>query len=199
MTSKTNPTTATISATHLDQSYAQVVTPLVNESCLLSPEALRSFDFELCDQSTYFSWSPKAAFDAREAGEVGSNGEYETLYDYLTQPDGADIAAETLLEVSRRMLPKTDVLMTVYRAADETCGADLGAILPGASVTESKAYAKRHADLYLSGQHKLMETKVFPDELVTRGSPHDFTYVPRSLQVGYARFAADAARARKTA
>lgn len=199
MTKKTTPANSAFNATYEDQPSTPVRTPSTNGSTLLSPEALRSFDFELCNQSTYFSWSPKAAFDAREAGEVGSNGEYETLYDYLTQPDSADIAADTLLEVSRRMLPKADVLMKVYRAADETCEADSGAILPGASVTESKAYAKEHADLHLSCQHMLMETKVFPDELVTRGSPHDFTYVPRSLQVGYARFAADVARARKTA
>ena len=89
--------------------------------------------------------------------------------------------------------------MKVYRAADKTCGADYGVILPGASVTESKAYAMRHADLYLTGNHKLMETTVFPDELVARGSPHDFTYVPRSLQVGYERFVADVARSRTTA
>jgi hypothetical protein len=198
MTQKTTPANAAFNATPEDQRYTPVRTHSTDGSTQLSPEALRSFDFELCDRSTYFSWSPKAAFDAREAGEVGSNGEYETLYDYLTQPDGADIAADTLLEVSRRMLPKADVQMTVYRAADETCGADLRAILPGASVTESKAYAKEHADLYLSGQNQLMETDVFPDELVTRGSPHDFTYIPRSLQLGYARFAADVARARKT-
>ena len=57
----------------------------------------------------------------------------------------------------------------------------------------------RHADLYLIGNHKLTETTVFSDELLTRGSPHDFTYVPRSLQVGYERFVADVARSRTTA
>lgn len=199
MTSKTNSTTATISATHLDQSSAQVVTPLVNGSFLLSPEALRNCDFELCSKNTYFSWSPKAAFDARESGEVNPNGGYETLYDYLTQPDGADIAAGTLLEVSRRMLPKADVLMKVYRTANKTCSGGYGVILPGASVTESRAYAKRHAELYLNRNHKLMETTVFPDELVTHGNPHEFIYIPRSLQVGYARFTADLTRAIKSA
>ena len=37
---------------------------------MLTMDDLRNMDFELFNGSTYFSWSPKAAFDARETGEV---------------------------------------------------------------------------------------------------------------------------------
>lgn len=195
MTSNTTLAPAVKTVTTIGKSVATKQSTSVENIRRLTMEELRNLDFELFNGSTRFSWSPKAAFDARETGEVGPDGEYETLYDYLTKSEYSGIAAQTLLEVNHRLVPKADALITVYRAADKDCGADYGVILPGASVTESKAYAKRHADLYMSGQHKLMETMVYPDELVTRGDSHEFTYVPRSLQVGYDRYAADVARA----
>ncbi len=195
MTSKTTTTTSAHDVHPLDQTSTPVQFSAREELPLLTLAELRNLDFELLNDCIYFSWSPKAAFDARETGEVGPDGESETLYDFLTKPDYIGIAAQTLLEVSPRFLPKVGVLMTVYRAADKGCGADYGVILPGACVTESKAHANRHADLYLNKQHKLMATKVYPDELVTHGNPHDFIYVPRTLTGGYERYVADVARA----
>ena len=163
---------------------------------LLSIDQIRYLDFELFNGSTRFSWSPKAAFDAREASEVGESPGFETLYDYLTKPEYVDVAANTLLEVAESHLPRADVLLTIYRAADSECGSDYDAILPGASVTTWKTYAIRHAELHMSNQHKLMSTKVYPDELVTRGDAHEFTYVPRSLAVGFQRYTDDVKRER---
>lgn len=159
----------------------------------LTQEGLRRMDFPLTNDCMYFSWSPKAAFDARDSGEI-ARGEFDTLYDYLTKSDYVDIAAHTLLEVEIRSLPKPTQLMAIYRVADNTSGAEHGVILPGASVTSSRQYAERHAELNCAGQHRLMTTMVYPDELVTLGNPNEFTYVPRSLTAGFARYISDLAR-----
>lgn len=161
---------------------------------LLTMDQLRSLNFQLFNDNTNFSWSPKAAFDVREAGEIGVETGYETLHGYLSKPDYRDVASSTLLEVPLSKLPRAEALLTVYRAVDVDCGATFGAILPGACVTDSKAYAKNHADLHMDERHKLMSTKVYPDELVTRGNPHEFTYVPRSLADGHKRYLADVKR-----
>jgi len=159
----------------------------------MNQDGLRELDFPLMNDCMNSSWSPKAAFDARESGEI-ARGEFETLYDYLTKSDYVETAAHTLLEVAIRSLPKPTQLMTIYRIADSTCGAERGVILPGASVTNSRPYAERHAELYCAGQYRLMTTKVYPDELVTFGNPNEFTYVPRSLTTGFARYLSDIAR-----
>lgn len=163
----------------------------------LSAEQLRAFHFEPPHDSFHYSWSPKKAFDARDAGEVGSTfqgAERDTLHAYLTEPAYAGVAELSLLETSRRNLPKPDALMTVYRAVDKETGALDGAILPGAFVSESLRYAKEHADINQDGKSILLQTRVFPDELVSFGDPHEFVYVPRSLKVGHARYAADFAK-----
>jgi hypothetical protein len=81
--------------------------------------------------------------------------------------------------------------MRIYRTADASCGAKWGAILPGASVSESLEYVKRHADLHLDASHKVLSTMVYPDELLTLGNPHEFIYVPRSAQGAYQRYLQD--------
>jgi len=155
-----------------------------------SIEQFRNLEFEICNESPNSSWTPKAAFDAREAGLVGRFGEYETLSQYLENPDYIDEAA-VVLGTHVCLLPKPDELITVYRANDATCGANFGSILPGASVTDSEDYAKRHADFYLNKQSRIMTLEVYPDELVTFGNEGEFIYVPRSLADGHQRFLSD--------
>lgn len=161
------------------------------EFTLLTINQFRGLDFELCDQCTTNSWSPKDAFDARELGKVGGQMRYETLHDYLVNVYYREIVASILLELPKNMLPRVDVLLTIYRATDDTCGLSYGSILPGASITTSMAYAKRHADLHLTTQKRIMTMKVYPDELVTHGNPHEFNYIPRSLSIAYGRYLHD--------
>jgi hypothetical protein len=155
---------------------------------------LRSIDFAPPYDCTYFSWSPKNAFDARENGKVGAGHEWETLHTYLTDADYRFTAADTLLEVKRCDLPNPEALVTIYRVTDPESGSDFGAILPGAAVTESIAHVQWFADVYPAKKHKLLSTKVHPDELVTHGNPHDFIYIPRSLKAGFERYLADVKR-----
>ena len=161
---------------------------------VFSLNELRNFDFAPPYDCTNFSWSPKYAFDARESGEVGAGHEWETLHTYLTDLNYRFTAADTLLEVNRCDLPNPGALMTIYRVTGSESGSDYGAILPGAAVSESIAHVQWFAEVYPSKKHKLLSTKVHPDELVTHGNPHEFIYIPRTLKVGFERYLADVKR-----
>ena len=91
-------------------------------------------------------------------------------------------------------LPNSNALMTVYQVASLESGADFGAILPGAAVSECVSHAQWFADVGLVKSARLLSTKVYPDELVTQGNPHDFIYVPRSVKAGFERYLADVKR-----
>lgn len=161
---------------------------------VLSLEQLRSMDFAQPYGCSYFSWSPVKAFKVRESGQLGPGGELETLHKYLNQRDLRSTAADILLEVHVLKLPNPNALMTIYRVAGTESGADFGAILPGAAVSECVSHAQWFADAGLVKNARLLSTKVFPDELVTYGNPHDFIYVPRSVRAGFERYLADVKR-----
>lgn len=164
---------------------------------VLTMEQLRNLNFESFKGSTRFTWTPTAAFEAREAGKIGSNVEYQTLHDYLTRPEFLTFANTVLLNGGKGIRPRPNRLMTVYLAADQDRGSTLGVVLPGASVTEMKSLSKDLAFFYMRSKERLISTEVYPDELVTREEPHDFTYVPRSLSVAYTRYIADVTRLQK--
>ena len=161
---------------------------------VLSIAQLSSMDFAPPYDCNYFSWSPLKAFKARESGQMGQGGELETLHTYLTQKEYRATTADTLLEVPPIKLPNSNALVTVYRVASPESGADFGAILPGAAVSECISHAQWFADTVLVKNAKMLSTKVFPDELVTHGNPHDFIYVPRSVKAGFERYLADVRR-----
>ena len=161
---------------------------------VLSLAQLSSMDFAPPLDCNYFSWSPLKAFKARESGQMGQGGELETLHTYLTQKEYRATTADTLLEVPPIKLPNSNALITVYRVASPESGADFGAILPGAAVSECVSHAQWFADADLVKNARMLSTKVFTDELVTHGSPHDFIYVPRSLKAGFERYLADVKR-----
>jgi hypothetical protein len=162
----------------------------------LTADMLRQMDFEAPGESLRWSWSPKAVFDAREAGEIAPDGEYETLHQYISNPDLQVTAAQTLLEVPLSRLPAPEVLLAVYRAVDQETGCNFGAVLPGAYVSESKTYAMEHGDTCSSAGVTLLGTHVFPDELVTFGDPHEFIYAPRSLEAAFERYLLDVAKSK---
>lgn len=84
--------------------------------------------------------------------------------------------------------------MTIYRTVSAESCSQFGAILPGAAVSESRAHAQCFADVCPNSAHKMLSTKVYPDELVTHGNPHDFIYIPRSVKAGHERYLADVRR-----
>jgi hypothetical protein len=161
---------------------------------VLSIAKLSSMDSSPPVDCNYFSWSPRKAFKARDSGQIGQGGELETLHTYLTQKEYRFTAADTLLEVSILTLPNPNALITIYRVASPESGAEFGAILPGAAVSESVSHAQWFADAGLVKNARMLSTKVFPDELVTHGNPHDFIYVPRSVKAGFERYLADVKR-----
>jgi hypothetical protein len=161
---------------------------------VLSLDQLRSMDFAPPYDCNYFSWSPMKAFKARDSGQLGPGGELETLQTYLNQKELRSTAADILLEVHLFKLPSPNALVTIYRVASTDSGSDFGAIIPGAAVSESLSRAQWFADDGQVKTTKLLSTKVFPDELVTHGNPHEFIYVPRSVKSGFERYLADVKR-----
>ena len=165
---------------------------------VLSIDELRSLDFAPPYDCGYFSWSPLKALKARGSSQSGEGAALETLRTYLTTVDYRRIAADSLLEVSPFALPRPDALITIYRAVTRDTGADYGAILPGAAVSESPSHARWFIDGSTEEEPRLFSTRVFPDELVTHGNPHDFIYVPRSLEMGFDRYLGDVEREQKS-
>lgn len=182
------PRTANAVETKSEKLIAAKVYPV------LSSAQLSNMDFAPPFDCNYFSWSPLKAFKARESGQMGQGGELETLHTYLTQKEYRATTADTLLEVPPIKLPNSNALITVYRVASPESGADFGAILPGAAVSECVSHAQWFADVDLVKNARMLSTKVFPDELVTHGNPHDFIYVPRSVKAGFERYLADVKR-----
>ena len=161
---------------------------------VLSSAQLSSMDFAPPFDCNYFSWSPAKAFKVRDSGQMGTGSELETLHTYLIQKDLRSTAADILLDVHPHKLPNTNALVTIYRIVSPESGADFGAILPGAAVSECVSHAQWFADAGLLKNARMLSTKVFPDELVTHGNPHDFIYVPRSVKTGFDRYLADVKR-----
>ncbi len=161
---------------------------------ILSMEELRQLEFIRPAKSTMSSLSPKEAFDLREQGEVDTTEGFETLAGYLQNPERRIDAAMSLLKVRIDRLPPTNRSLKVFRACDSSCGAQYGAILPGAYVTELKSQAYEHGRSYLQRSFEIFSTHVYPDELLTLGNPHDFIYIPRSQGMAYNRYTTDVYR-----
>jgi len=57
----------------------------------------------------------------------------------------------------------------------------------GEGQTESRQYAEQHGRNILRGKFKIKSLKVYPDELMVYGDPHEFIYVPRSVEIAHQR------------
>lgn len=161
---------------------------------ILTQEGLRKLEFNRPAKSTVSSLSPKEAFDLREQGEVDTPEGYETLAAYLQDPERRIDAAMSLMKVRIDRLPPPNRPLKVFRACDSSCGAQYGAILPGAYLTELKSQAYEHGRAYLQRDFEIFSTHVYPDELLTLGNPHDFIYIPRSQGMAYTRYTTDVYR-----
>jgi hypothetical protein len=165
---------------------------LLTEETKKTIEMFRNWDFRTPGGS---SMSPKTAFDILESEEV------ETLYDLSKQQDpwrfhevlgrgvDRDWPANRNLPVGPRGPRVSDLIrrieanqeIRVYRASDT------GMIIPGAYVTESMNYVQSHGQLNIRGSFKMYSISVRPSELMVRGDPHEFIYMP-TLQDGYTRY-----------
>jgi len=143
----------------------------------------------------YDSWQPDDAMGARLRGEIGHGGELETLHDWLTDVASTDIAC-LLLALPRHRLPRPDALVKVVQSVPVEAGAP-EAVLPGAAVFTDVGMAQWCDHLTPKCAHRLLETEVYPDELVTFGNPRHFIYLPRSVQMGYDRYMRDCNRVRR--
>jgi hypothetical protein len=170
------------------------LSPVVQKSWpLLDMSALRVLDFPHHNDCTYNSWSPKEAFDARDDEDFLSASGNETLQLYLANPD---LRTSAHMLLGTRSLPRKDSLISIYRSIDRECGSEYGAILLGAAASTSMKFAQWFELPPSPTTRTLFTSKVLPDELLSHGNPESFIYIPRSLQVGFDRYLADAKRTR---
>lgn len=144
----------------------------------------------LCD-----SWSPLRAMAVRLRGDIGPGREFETLADYLFDESLLDIPC-ALLELCPRHLPRQGEAIRVFQLVQAPPESP-EAILPGAAVFTSVEHAQWVDDCAPNVMWQLLETEVYPDELVTLGKPGHFIYVPRSMLMGYERLERDTLRAKR--
>ena len=124
--------------------------------------------------------------------------DYETLLDLAKQEDTfrfdeAIGKNEKFTGIKSSAKLKDKILknepIIIYRAVPIN---EKQTLLPGAYVTESLEYAKRHGDLIIKGgtkeDYEILKETVKPDELMTYGDPHEFIYIPESVDVGYEKY-----------
>lgn len=143
------------------------------------------------------SWSSAHALAVRLRGDIGQGGEFETLADYLFDDELVDIAS-MLLERRLRHLPRPGETIRIFQSMPVRPDAH-EVIKPGAAVFTSAKHAQWFDDCEQDETWQLLETEVFPDELVTFGNPGHFIYVPRSVLMGYERHMRDTLRANRKA
>jgi hypothetical protein len=66
--------------------------------------------------------------------------------------------------------------ITVYRVSEKE------GIIPGSYVSESLEYVKEHQERTLAGKGQIYKMSVKPSELMTYGDPHEFIYIPESVE-----------------
>lgn len=151
----------------------------------LTPEELRNYEFDAAEWGQ--SITPQKAFDKRE-----DEDDIETLADIASYDDpwrlgnilgkGLEGHWENVVP-SIHLIPaiKRGDLIEVFRASQQ------GGILPGAYVTESKAYAIFHGETSIPGDYQVSSMMVYPDELMVYDDPHEFIYIPRNLEIAHER------------
>jgi len=150
----------------------------------LSKEELKNFEFPAAEWG--HSITPKKALEKRDINDFETLADLSTYQDQWRFYDALGKGWESHWENVQPSLHlinkiKNGDKITVYRASNT------GGILPGAYVTESKGYAIFHGKTVLNNNFKLYQLDVYPDELLTYGDPHEFIYIPRSLDIAHER------------
>ena len=154
----------------------------------LTKEELANLEFPVIEGG--HSITPKDALERRKNKDFET---FETLYDLATYDDpwrfyeslgkGWEGHWDNKVTPSLHLINKikNNEPIMIYRASN------MGGILPGAYVTESREYAIFHGQSCIPGKYKIYQMKVYPDELMSHGDPHEFVYIPRSVDIAHKR------------
>ena len=156
------------------------------EETPMSMEELRQHEFE--GHEWGHSITPKRALDKRD-----DEDEFETLHSIAEHNDTwrlNNVLGKGWeghwdgVSSSVHLIPliKANQPIPVFRSSD------IGPILPGSYVSESRAYAQNHGDANIPDSFEVYSIKVYPDQLMTYDDPHEFIYIPRNLNIAYERY-----------
>ena len=146
----------------------------------MTKEELKEWTFKVPEGGA--SKTPKSIFQFRQDKEKNP-GDYETLYDLSQQKDSFRFDEslgkgwkdwKTSLHLKETI--KKNKPITIYRVSD------FGDIVPGAYVSESLEYVKTHQESIIKGKGEVFSKQVKASELLTYGDPHEFLYMPESIE-----------------
>jgi hypothetical protein len=152
-----------------------------NRLAPLTQDEFAGLDFKVPEGGS--SKTPKTVFG-------WDRGEYETLSDLAAGDDtfrfnealGKGYESDTPNTMRLAGKIKSGNQITIYRASD------VGDILPGSYVSESRKYVESHGENIINAPYEIFSMDVYPDELMTYGDPHEFIYIPRTKEAGYQRY-----------
>jgi len=145
------------------------------EPWAMTKDEIRKWDFPIPKGGA--SKTPKTVFSWEKE-------DYETLYDLSKQKDqfrfnevlgkGWEHEWKSMLHLKPKIIKNQPI--TIYRATEYDY------IIPGSYVSESLEYAKGHLETILRGKGKILSAEVNPSELMIYGDPHEFIYIPESVE-----------------
>lgn len=155
--------------------------PEVKEPWMMTKDEIREWDFPVPKGGA--SMTPKTVFSwAKE--------DYKTLYDLSKQKDqfrfnevlgkGWEHEWKPMLHLKGKIAKNQPI--TIYRATEYDY------IIPGSYVSESLEYAEGHLERILRGKGKILSTEVKPSDLMIYGDPHEFIYIPESVEAFHKPF-----------
>lgn len=167
----------------------KVITPIKTsakpkEAWEMTRDELKNWEFPVPEGGA--SKTPKTVFNWQKGVDFESLAEVTDEF-RLNEIFGIDKRMKFGIKpsIKEKVLAKHNKPLTIYRVVEKGSGQD---IIPGAYVTESLEYAKRHGDTILKKQmgldYEIKKSMVMPSELLVYGDPHEFIYVPDSIE-GY--------------
>ena len=154
----------------------------------MTKEEIRNWDFPVPEGGA--SMTPKTVFS-------WGKEDYETLYDLSKQKDqfrfnevlgkGWEYAWKPMLHLKPKIVKNRPI--TIYRATEYDY------IIPGSYVSESLEYVKGHLERIMRGKGKVISAEAKPSELMVYGDPHEFIYIPESVEAFHKPLIQEALRA----
>ena len=149
--------------------------PLKKEPWEMTREEIKNWDFEVPEGGA--SKTPKTVFSWKKE-------DYETLYDLSQYKDkfrynevlGKGWEHEWKPSFYLKEKIEKNQPITIYRASEYRD------IIPGAYVSELLEYVKKHQEIIMKGRGKIFSKQVRPSELMIYGDPHEFIYIPESVE-----------------
>jgi len=176
------------------ETTTEITNAIINRECSppkepweMTKDEIRNWDFHVPIGGA--SMTPKTVFSwAKE--------DYETLYDLSKQKDsfrlnevlgkGWEHEWKPMLHLKLKIVK--DQPITIYRATEYAY------IIPGSYVSESLEYVEGHLETILRGKGKIISAEVKPSELMIYGDPHEFIYIPESVEAFHKPFIQEALR-----